>query len=257
MARSHPAAHGSQPRLGRPGLGLQGNPPADARQYRPPARSRSGRAGHCHRRRAGSADGLAPRHHLRRQRRGIRRDAAGWARGPHVAGRPHCHSRAFQPWRADPALQPGDLERSGRSRHLEPLQSPARDHDHRRPGAGLSAWRCHCLGAAGRAGRASRICAGGLERRVARVPAIGQCGVADLRHGAAGGVSGAGRAVRKLRAPVGDHADGAIGGAGRAGGAVADRRHAQPVQSDRHRDAGGPGGQERHPDRGIRQPVAR
>src|SRR5690606_39024455 len=99
--------------------------------------------------------------------------------------------------------------------------------------------------------------AGGLEGRIARVPEGRQCGAVDLRPRATGGVPGAGRAVRELHPPAGDHADGAAGRAGRVARPVDHRRHAEPVLADRHRHAGRPRRQERHPDRGIRQPVAR
>ncbi|KAG1599507.1 hypothetical protein G6F46_014088 [Rhizopus delemar] len=71
VARSHPAAHGRQSRPGRPGLGLQGTPAAAAGEHRPPACGRPRRAGHRDRFGAGNHDGLAPRHHFRRQRRGV------------------------------------------------------------------------------------------------------------------------------------------------------------------------------------------
>jgi multidrug efflux pump len=53
------------------------------------------------------------------------------------------------------------------------------------------------------------------------------------------------------------HPHRAAGRAGRADRPVADRRHRQPVLADRHRDAGRAGGEERHPDRRVREPAAR
>ena len=67
------------------GFRLQGNAPADARGDRPPARRRPRRVGDRHRPRAGDDDGLAPGHHLRRQRRGVRRHRAGRPRRPRHA----------------------------------------------------------------------------------------------------------------------------------------------------------------------------
>ncbi len=40
-------------------------------------------------------------------------------------------------------------------------------------------------------------------------------------------------------------------------GLLAHRRHAEPLQPDRHRHAGRPRGEERHPDRRVREPAAR
>jgi hypothetical protein len=96
-----------------------------------------------------------------------------------------------------------------------------------------------------------------ISAAVARVPAGRRRGAVHLRHGLAGGVPGAGGAVRKLRASAGDHAHGAAGGVRRIAWTGDDRQHHQPVQPDRHRDADRPGGEERHPDRGVRQPAPR
>ncbi len=110
VARPYPAAHGRQPRPGRPGLGLQGNAAADAGQHRPPACGRPRRAGHRDRFGTGNHDGLAPRHHLRRQRRRVRRAGAGRSRWPCQPGRPGRHPRARDVRRTGAAVQPGHAE---------------------------------------------------------------------------------------------------------------------------------------------------
>jgi multidrug efflux pump len=91
-------------------------------------------------------------------------------------------------------------------------------------------WARRSLRPAGGARGIARHRADRLRRPVARVPAGRRRGAVHLRHGAAGGVPGAGGAVRKLRASAGDHADGAAGGVRRAAGPGGDRQHHQPVQ---------------------------
>ena len=69
--------------------------------------------------------------------------------------------------------------------------------------------------------------------------------------------SGAGRPVRELGPSLRHHAHGSAGHGGGTAGPLPHRPDPQPVQSDRAHHAGGPGGQERHPDRGVRQSAAR
>ena len=140
---------------------------------------------------------------------------------------------------------------------LHRFNPAARDHHHRRTGARLHHGRSAEVSAGDGGGRAAGLRADRLEGRVARVPEGRRCGAADFHPGAAGGVPGAGRAVRELHPSAGDHADRAAGRAGRADRPGADRRHAQPLQPDRDRHAGGPGREERHSDRRVRQPIAR
>ena len=73
-----------------------------------------------------------------------------------------------------------------------------------------------------------------------------------LRHR----LPGARGPVRELHPPARHHADGPARGARRADRARAVGRHAQPLQPDRHRDAGRTRRQERHPDRRLREPAA-
>ncbi len=64
---------------------------------------------------------------------------------------------------------------------------------------------------------------------LARIPERWWRGAADLRDGPAGGLPGAGRAVRKLHPPRRDHHDRAAGRRGRTIGAVPVRQDAQPL----------------------------
>ena len=96
-----------------------------------------------------------------------------------------------------------------------------------------------------------------LRRPVAAVPGDLGRRRGHLRARAADRVPGARGPVRELRPSADHHALGAARRLGRAAVALAHRQLAQHLQPDRHHPADRADGQERHPDRRVRQPAAR
>ncbi len=181
--------------------------------------------------------------------------------------------------RVDDRAAPANLEnlyvrseRSGRARaavlprvplrdrgagNAQPLQSPARNHDFCEPGRGIHARRGDPVDAGDGRRRAAGGGADRLQGAVARIHDRGRRGAVHVRDGAAHRLPGTRRAVRKLHPSVRHHADGSARGNGGAARPLGLRQDAEPLQPDRHRDAGRPRGQERHPDRGLREQAAR
>ena len=209
--------------------------------------------------RAGNDDGFAPGDHLRRQRRGIRR---AWSRPAAKAAPRPADLEAIQVRSSNGDLVPlsnlvtlSEVAEPGRLNRFNRLRAITIS---RGPGARLSDGRGDRLDPAGRAPKScpsTRRSTGRASRASTSRPAARCCFTFALALLIV--LPGAGRAVRELHPSAGDHADRAAGRAGRVAGLVGHRRHAEPLQPDRHRDAGGPGGEERHPDRRVRQPAAR
>ena len=96
----------------------------------------------------------------------------------------------------------------------------------------------------------------GLDRADLPAAAGGQHGDVRLRAGGGVRVPGAGGPVRELDAAAGRHPGGADVPALLGGGRAAGRDGRDHLHADRLRGAGGPGQQERHPDRRVRQAAA-
>ena len=251
------AAHRGESRPRRRRLRLQGNAPADARADRSPARVGPRRERRIDRPRAGNDDGLAARHDLRARRRGIRRRRAGEQDRPRDARRPRGDPGARARRRVDSAVEPGDAAATSPKPARSTASTACARSRSAGPGARLS------LGEA--ITWLNQVVAQELPEQ-AQIDWKGE----SREYQQAGGAVLLTFALALLVVylvlaaqfesfihPLRDHADRAAGRARRADRVVGHRRHAQPLQPDRHRDAGGPGGEERHPDRRVRQPAAR
>jgi len=161
-------------------------------------------------------------------------------------------------WRRDdPAGLAGEDPRGGGAARTQPLRPAPQRLAHRQPGGQLLAGRGPAVPRRGRARIAATRLHHRPQRPEPRVPQrLGLAG-AGVRALAAVHLPGAVGAVRELRRPVHHHAVGAAVDVRCAAGPAAVGRHAQRVQPDRAHHAGGPHHQARHPDRGVRQPVAR
>ena len=153
-----------------------------------------------------------------RRRRGIRRARAGRARTAPAS--PTCEPVRALSRSGDlvPLSSGGRRQASSPSRARSTLQSPARRSPCPRgltPGYTLGEALAVRAKAAqrGTAGRPPVSTYGGQSREYL---SVGRRRHVHFRHGPAGGVPGAGRAVREFRASAGDHADRAAGGARRA-----------------------------------------
>ncbi len=156
-----------------------------------------------------------------------------------------------------PAVEPGAHRGGRRSDGAAALRPAALDHSLGRPQSRLFAGRSARLHGKPGAQRAAGARADQLRRRVARVQALRLGAVRDLRAGAGHRVPGAGGAVRELPPSIHHHDDRAARRDRRAARLVGHVRLDQRVQPDRLHHADRPGGQERHPDRRVRQPAAR
>ena len=154
------------------------------------------------------------------------------------------------------AVDAGHDPRRRRRRADDALQPAALGRD-----PGLAGARLHLGPGAGRAGagvRRDHAVGDGLRLLVDVVPGEDRAARrADLHHGDRLRVPAAGGAVRELAAALGGAAGLAAGGAGRVLRRLADGLRQQRLRADRPGDADRPGGQERDPDRRVRQGQAR
>ena len=210
------------PGLHRRRLRLQGNPAAAARDRStasaPPTSACSRADDRPH---AADDARLAPRHHLRRRGRGIRRRACRPSASDRATpDRPRATSTcAAASGELVPLSSAGDAAaRSPKPGSLNRFNRLRAITISARPRARLPAGRGDRLGAAGRRARNCPSTAQIDYKRRSRASTCSRGGAVlfTFAHGAADRVPGAGGAVRELHPSAGDHADGAAGGARRA-----------------------------------------
>ena len=157
--------------------------------------------------------------------------------------------------RADQARGAGQREGRRRPARAEPLQPGALVHPHGRPGARIHPRRGARLAHPDRQRGPAQGQQHGARRRVARARGERLVALLRLPARAAGGVHGAGQPVRVAGPSVHRAPGGAARGDRRAVHAQAGRRHAQPVQPDRHDPADRTGDQELDPAGRVHQPA--